>query len=158
MHTPTTLAYTTGTERHLNFHTHVQIGILLSCRWVPGFRAISQVFKLFISKCYSNNCLGEYCRSICLFLLALWWKLLWLILGGVTFSPLKTKCKIRKGALLNTSGPIREGAPEELMCLSSLGAFWKSHTFTFHPYAKSRNTSHVLFTQEERTITINDCI
>lgn len=80
------------------------------------------------------------------------------LLRRVKLSPLKTKHKITNRAQLSTAKSVREEAPGELVCLSSLGAFWKTHTFLFHPHAKSRNISHVLFTQEERTISINGCI
>lgn len=138
MHKPTKSAYMTGVEGHLNFHAYFQIGISPSCRWVPGFRAIFQVFNsspvsatlrilldssvgALVCSCWPS---AENCCS-------------WL-LRGVTLSPLTTKSQITNWAQLNTAQSVREGAPGQLMCLSSLGAFWKFRTFTFHPRAKKQ--------------------
>lgn len=73
------------------------------------------------------------------------------VLRGVTLSPLKMKSKITNWAELSTAKSVREGAPGKLV-LSSLGAFWKSHTLTFHPHAKHRTGSHVFLTQEEQSL------
>ena len=122
-HKPTKLAYMTETERHLNFHAHVQIGISPLCRWVPRFRAISQVFN---SSPVSAT-LRIVLESIVGALVCSWWpsaeNYCSSLLRGVTLSPPKTKHKITNGAQLNTAKSVSEGAPGELVRLSSLGAF-----------------------------------
>lgn len=154
MHKPTKLAYRTGTEGHRNSHAYVQIGISPSCRWEPFFRAIGLTLHLWVLRIVLESVV-EALDCSCWSSAENWCS--WL-LRGVKLSPLKTKHKITNRAQLSTAKSVREGAPGELVCLSSLGAFWKTHTFIFHPHAKSRNISRVLFTQEERTISINGCI